>query len=173
MVMDETSKCGWNFTNLSKRVHSHPRKSDTISRFCSNSVISSTKNKANLSPNIPLKYFVSLLSEILPKKNTTCSHSYYIFSPAIMKLMAKITCYNDVWKNKLFTLHRNCTDLRAYSIHTTNLTVTGFCSENLQTRGCLRPNLHSKPPLKMQWVAKKSILFVYFNDFQWVPKLPL
>jgi hypothetical protein len=46
-----------------------------------------------------------------------------------------------------FTSHEG---FRASSVHTANLTVMGFCSENLQTRGCLHPNLHSKQPLRMQ-----------------------
>jgi hypothetical protein len=56
-------------------------------------------------------------------------------------------------------------ELRASSVHTAYLTVTGFCSENLQTRGGLHPNPHNKPPLKMQWAAKKGLLSIHFSDF--------
>jgi hypothetical protein len=41
-------------------------------------------------------------------------------------------------------------DVRESAIHTAYLTVMGFCSENLQIRGCLHPNPHNKLPLKIQ-----------------------
>jgi hypothetical protein len=63
-------------------------------------------------------------------------------------------------------------DVRESAIHTAYLTVMGFCSENLQIRGCLHPNPHNKLPLKIQWAAKKKPSLYIFQWFLVSSKIP-